>query len=425
MHKVGLSVALATATVSTNLSHASSPTAPPESGWYYLERPQTPDAEREFFPAALSGDGHTVVGREWFIDKHESPISRAAIWQDGVLSWLAEPARNASVPPHALAYAVNRDGSVIAGLASLSQPPPNSLNGACIWYQGIPSAPSASSFGSPYQPVFVGGCDSTGTVLVGRALTADSQVVAFALRSSGIELLEPLSGAAGQATAVAVSHDGKVVVGYSTNAQGKNEAVYWQDGKTESLGVLPGWATASYATDVNQDGTVIVGRIMAGDEAMHFRWVNGSYEVLEGLPMLGTPDVSFARAISTNADGSVVVGGFNDQAFIWTPDSGTRSLRTVATEQGLDLPCCVRLLNALDVSDDGRTILVRGRGADLVLTLPDSSVPGDANGDGFVNLEDMDILLSHYGLDSTHGDLNGDGVVNLEDLDILLQHFSA
>jgi probable HAF family extracellular repeat protein len=422
MANVGLRVAFATATVSLNLAHAAAPFDPPEPGWYELERPQTPDTDRDFYPAALSGDGHIVVGREWFTEKDAPPISRAAIWYDGQLSWLAEPPRGGSVPPHALAYAINRTGSVIAGLASLSQPQ-NSLNGACIWYQGVSSVPNANPYSASIQPVFIGGCDSSGTVLVGRALTADSQAVAVALRPGGTEILETLSGAAGQATAVAVSHDGKVVVGYSSKDQGVNEAVFWKDGNVESLGILPEWATASFATDVNQDGTVIVGRIMAGPEALHFRWENGTYIVLDGVSAVGSPDIRFARAIATSADGSVIVGGFNDQAFYWTAETGTRTLRSVAADRGVDLPCCVRLLNALDVSDDGRTILVQGRGADVVVTLPGSSVPGDVNGDGLVNLTDLTIVLNYFGTASTQGDLNGDGFVDLSDLIILLQNF--
>ena len=138
-----------------------------------------------------------------------------------------------------------------------------------------------------------------------------------------------------------------------------------------------------------------------------------SYNYIEG---------GYAR---TNADGSVAVGGFNDRAFYWTRAGGTRPLRTVAIESGIAIPCCTRLLNALDVSDDGRTILVRGRGRDLVITLGHEDIPGDANGDGAVDLQDLNLLLSDFGLESTGGDLNGDGVVDLQDLNLLLQHFGS
>lgn len=395
---------------------------PPEPGWIELERPVTPDTTRAFYPAALSGDGHTVVGREWHTDKkNTTPISRAAVWHQGKLSWLAEPARSGTVPPHALAYAINRTGSIIAGLASLPNPPGRYLNGACVWYNGEPLHVMPESVGN-ITPVLLGGSDSSGTVLVGRAMINETRHAAFVIRSGQLQILDTLTGSGGEATAVAVSHNGEVVVGFSTNEEGIHQAVRWIGSKAHPLSNMPSWATASYATDVNQDGSVVVGRIMSGDLALHFRWENGVLEVLDGLDPIGEPSIPFARAVRTNADGSVVVGGFNDQAFYWTKQRGMRTLRSAAVESGISIPCCTPLLNALDVSDDGNTVLVRGRGRDLVITLGRPTIPGDANGDGVVNLDDLNLLLSSFGLDASDGDLNGDGVINLDDLNILLQH---
>jgi probable HAF family extracellular repeat protein len=399
------------------------PIDPPAPGWIELERPAIPGATRAFYPAALSGDGHIVVGREWYSDSEDGlAVSRAAVWDRGQLSWLPEPARAAHVPEHALAYAIDYDGSVIAGLASMPEPTGRTLNSACVWYDSIPFQPR-HELTSDVQPVFISDVNSSGNVYVGRALIDEQHQAAFVARLGAMQLLEPITGAAGEATAVAVSHDGRVIVGYSTNAQGIHEAVRWVDEQPMRLGVLPWWATASYATDVNQDGSVIVGRIMAGDLAMHFRWENGQYQVLEGLEPIGPVDVPYARAIRTNADGSVIVGGFNDRAFYWSKPHGTRPLRTVAIQSGIAIPCCTRLLNALDVSNDGRTVLVRGRGRDLVITLGPPTVEGDANGDGVVNLADLNLLLQAFGLDGSDADLNGDGAVNLADLNLLLQEF--
>ena len=52
--------------------------------------------------------------------------------------------------------------------------------------------------------------------------------------------------------------------------------------------------------------------------------------------------------------------------------------------------------------------------------------PGDANGDGVVNLLDLDILGQNYGKTDAvweDGDFNGDKAVNLLDLDILGRHY--
>ena len=396
---------------------------PPSPGWIELERPFTPDATRAFYPAALSGDGHVVVGREWYSDTEDGlGVSRAAVWNRGSLSWLVEPSRSANVPAHAVAYAISDDGSVIGGLSSLPNPPARMLTGACAWYDGTPLHLQSLS---GVQPAFVTGVNGTGTTFVGRALVAGGGSAAYVMRLGVLELLEPLNGAAGDATAVSVSDDGRTVVGFSTNEDGVDEAVRWVDGEVEALGVLPWWATASYATDVNRDGNVIVGRIMANGVAMHFRWKGGHYEILEGLEPIGPVNVPYARTVRTNADGTVIVGGFNDRAFYWTAPAGVRPLRTVAIESGIAVPCCTRFLNALDVSDDGRTILVRGRGRDLVITLGRDPVPGDANGDRRVDLQDLNMLLSSFGSGSSDGDLNGDGVVDLQDMNVLLQQFGT
>lgn len=55
--------------------------------------------------------------------------------------------------------------------------------------------------------------------------------------------------------------------------------------------------------------------------------------------------------------------------------------------------------------------------------------PGDINGDGVVNLTDLAILLSNFGVGTgatrSNGDLNGDGAVNITDLAILLAAFGS
>ena len=64
----------------------------------------------------------------------------------------------------------------------------------------------------------------------------------------------------------------------------------------------------------------------------------------------------------------------------------------------------------------------------LLLTHAASPLPGDINGDGVVNITDLNILLANYGrtgATAAQGDLNGDGTVNAADYALLAQYYKA
>jgi hypothetical protein len=64
----------------------------------------------------------------------------------------------------------------------------------------------------------------------------------------------------------------------------------------------------------------------------------------------------------------------------------------------------------------------------ISISLGDTRIPGDANGDGVVNLSDFLILRRNFGNDDAgfaDGDFNGDGVVNLSDFLILRRNFGT
>jgi hypothetical protein len=52
-------------------------------------------------------------------------------------------------------------------------------------------------------------------------------------------------------------------------------------------------------------------------------------------------------------------------------------------------------------------------------------VPGDLNGDGQVNVQDLNIVLSVFGLDDAQGDANHDGRTDFLDLSLVLANFGA
>jgi len=154
-----------------------------------------------------------------------------------------------------------------------------------------------------------------------------------------------------------ISRDGSVVIGRSGCGTG------WQGYRNlEPLGWLPG-DDYSDARGVSGDGSVVVGdsfSLAMGESPRPFRWTaSGGMEDL-GLP----PGFVSARPYAASSDGSVVVGCGSlqgwAQAWIWDPAHGVCDLQdALVKDYGLDLSGWA-LNFALDISDDGRTIVGSG-----------------------------------------------------------------
>ncbi len=65
----------------------------------------------------------------------------------------------------------------------------------------------------------------------------------------------------------------------------------------------------------------------------------------------------------------------------------------------------------------------------IVMEFGDSSIEGDLNGDGFVGLDDLDIILGAWNQNvppaDPAADPSGDGFVGLDDLDVVLNNWNA
>ncbi len=58
--------------------------------------------------------------------------------------------------------------------------------------------------------------------------------------------------------------------------------------------------------------------------------------------------------------------------------------------------------------------------------LPGTACPGDANGDGAVNIGDLNVVLVNFvafAVGVSGGDLDGDGDVDVADLNLVLSRF--
>jgi probable HAF family extracellular repeat protein len=235
--------------------------------------------------------------------------------------------------------------------------------------------------------------------------------------------------------AIKASWDGSVIVGHSLSGNG-TEAFRWTQAEgMMGLGDLPGGEFNSKAYDVSADGSVIVGYSRSTDGLEAFRWtLTGGIQGLGDLP--GGEFQSQAYGVSAN--GSVIVGTSRTQqgseAFLWTQCDGMRSLQEIlTTDFGLDLTGW-RLLEARAVSADGTTIVGYGFGPNglggFVATLPEPpSIDGDLDGDGFVGIADLNIVLGSWNQSVPPGDAlgdpSGDGFVGIEDLNTVLGNWNA
>jgi uncharacterized membrane protein len=150
-----------------------------------------------------------------------------------------------------------------------------------------------------------------------------------------------------------------MIVGFSEDpTAGVRRPVRWFSGKTD---LFAGAHTPGEASAVSSDGSQIVGQAAVGYGAPAFYYTEKS-----GLVSLGTlsgdpTDQSFANAV---ADNGTTVGfsgsfflGFPQEAFIWSPKMKMQSLQQYLMRSGVLIPFGVTLVDALDISADGSTIV--------------------------------------------------------------------
>lgn len=220
-------------------------------------------------------------------------------------------------------------------------------------FQGLGDLPGGSFNTTPR------GVSGDGSVVVGRAVSADSGEAFRWTEDEGIvglgflKLEKPLSAA------TSTSDDGSVIVGLavSTESNPNTEPFVWtaEEGMF-GLGDFPGGGTNGAATGVSADGTIVVGTSSAATGSQAFRWT--AEERMVSIGGLLAPDFR-SGAAGVSADGLVIVGGsrseFGPEAFRWTAEEGMIGLG--------DLPGGDFDSRALAVSADGSVIVGVGESA--------------------------------------------------------------
>jgi len=312
---------------------------------------------------AVSADGSTVVGASQPADAYREafrwtlPGGMQPLGHLPGADFLSE------------AYAVSSDDLVVVGdsRSDLS-------GGAFRWTQaegmtGLGDLPG----GTPDFPSRATGASADGSVIVGTgnysAGGGPSPVTGEAFRrtvSGGMVGLGDVPGGTGVSRAFDVSADGSVIVGKgnaeaSFQVEDLGVAFRWTSGEgMVSLGFLPGGSELSAATAVSANGSVVVGYSRSGAAVEAFHWTAAKKMV--GLGYLNlVPHWNESHASGVSGDGSVVVGGSDGAAFLWTAEGGMRRLEKVLTDDfGLD-PAGWALQEATGVSDDGNTVVGWGQ----------------------------------------------------------------
>jgi len=325
-------------------------------------------AEFRLFPGAngantyaqgISADGRVIVGQLATSDSIEAFY---ATTEDGVVSLGDFPGGLA----FGTAYAANEDGSVIVGVGYRAEG--SSPDGVQVAFRWTATTGLVDLGDLPGGEVlsFASDVSNSGNVVVGAGYPANNDFVAWRWENGVFLALGTFDASSRRSAATSVSADGTVVVGSSPARIGNLEntrAFRWTESSgLVDLGDLPGGSLYASAAAVSLDGQVAVGSSSSsnsGNNAVEAcRWALGQAP----QPLGDLPGGLFASdALATNQDGSVVVGrsvveGEDvEEAFLWTPSGGLRSLRELAQTAGIDLGDAVPR-QATAVSADGLVV---------------------------------------------------------------------
>ena len=231
------------------------------------------------------------------------------------------------------------------------------------------------------------------------------------------------------ANAYAVNNSGVVVGGSLVGGPDPTEHPFiW----TPALGTQPLFGPIDPSGDaygINDAGDV-VGGYDGANGSCAFIATQSSGHTCTNLPCLGSGTGNTALAIN-NLDqvvgwSTIDSAGTIMHAFLYNQSTGTMSdLSSTAMVVNLD---GWTLTKATSISSNGRYIVGYGTnpsGQTDAFELK-AVLPGDANLDAKVDINDLTIVLAHYdeaGMTWTTGDFNNDGKVDINDLTIVLAHY--
>ncbi len=277
-----------------------------------------------------------------------------------------------------------------------------------FWQSGSPPQFFGSTGGDAYA------INDSGQVV------GDSDASAYIWQSGGaLQMIAPAGLVDSYARGI---NDAGQVAETAATASGVNQAFLWQSGSgAQGLGFLPG-GTQSFAEAVNLSAQVVGQAVASNGHYDAFLWQAGS-----GMQDLGALGGTGSEAIAISNAGQVVglaSTSSGSRAFLWQSSGGMQDLNSlIAPASGWTL----QVANA--INNEGQIV---GYGTDpggareAYLLTP--ALRGDANLDGKVDVNDLTIVLSHFGQSGTtwaQGEFTGDGTVDVNDLTIVLANYGS
>lgn len=222
-------------------------------------------------------------------------------------------------------------------------------------------------------------------------------------------------------------------------AEGPLYAVSDQTGAVVELAGLESGGVSRVEIEFGQDGTFVVfadDRVAGNDLFIGRPGATAAVETLLDISVaeqiVGIElDPNESLALVSLVDAGVPFAGVADR-IVAVPLDGTTPT-TLLDVRGLPVETYILTdfpLDPLPLHGEAIYVLadVEGQTGMFSIELPTSGFLGDFNGDGTVDLLDLDILGASFGLTGTDlatGDANGDGTTDLLDLDILGANFGS
>ncbi len=302
----------------------------------------------------ISADGAVIVGSSYNASRFEAFRWDADSGMEG-LGILSNDLGASSI-----AWGASADGSVIAGGSTV-----NFLGQEAFRWTRASSMEGIGDLdgGGPFSIARDVSADGGPAVGAGSSTAYDTEAALW--NDTSPEGLGTLIG--GRLSELwAISGRGNLAVGWSSSDTQSSRAIVWsRSGGLLPLPRLDEFELSSSALGVSADGSTIVGwsRDAAGTTATRWTGKRRSVERLGNLPH----GASNSRAWDVSNSGHIVVGvgvgPDGEEAFIWDPVHGMRSLRdTLIAEQVTGLEGW-QLQQATAISDDGTKIAGFGTNA--------------------------------------------------------------